>query len=109
MMLTYLDGEYIANKHEYFGWISFCRSFSTTNLSGPLPPELGNLTNLQQLLVSVTYLLFSLAINLGCSEHYKSVPCSYVTYYMFGRYVSSSGASGDFPSTITRLKYLRTL
>uniref|UniRef100_A0A0E0AS38 non-specific serine/threonine protein kinase n=1 Tax=Oryza glumipatula TaxID=40148 RepID=A0A0E0AS38_9ORYZ len=72
-------------------------SLAINPLSGPLPKELGNLTNLISLGISLNNFTSNLPEELGNLTKLEQM------------YIDSSGFSGPFPSTISKLKKLKIL
>uniref|UniRef100_A0A0E0LS89 non-specific serine/threonine protein kinase n=1 Tax=Oryza punctata TaxID=4537 RepID=A0A0E0LS89_ORYPU len=72
-------------------------SLAINPLSGPLPKELGNLTNLISLGISLNNFTGNLPEELGNLTKLEQL------------YIDSSGFSGPFPSTISKLKKLKIL
>uniref|UniRef100_A0A0E0EJ09 non-specific serine/threonine protein kinase n=1 Tax=Oryza meridionalis TaxID=40149 RepID=A0A0E0EJ09_9ORYZ len=72
-------------------------SLAINPLSGPLPKELGNLTNLISLGISLNNFTGNLPEELGNLTKLEQM------------YIDSSGFSGPFPSTISKLKKLKIL
>ncbi|XP_015695988.2 probable LRR receptor-like serine/threonine-protein kinase At1g56140 [Oryza brachyantha] len=72
-------------------------SLAINPLSGPLPKELGNLTNLMSLGISLNNFTGKLPEELGNLTKLEQL------------YIDSSGFSGPFPSTFSKLKNLKIL
>uniref|UniRef100_A0A0D9ZWD0 non-specific serine/threonine protein kinase n=1 Tax=Oryza glumipatula TaxID=40148 RepID=A0A0D9ZWD0_9ORYZ len=84
----------------------FGKAFPFNALSGPLPKELGNLTNLLSLGISFNNFSGQLPEELGNMTNLQQM----ITLQSFNnRYIDSCGFSGPFPSTFSKLQNLKIL
>uniref|UniRef100_A0A0D9ZHD1 Leucine-rich repeat-containing N-terminal plant-type domain-containing protein n=1 Tax=Oryza glumipatula TaxID=40148 RepID=A0A0D9ZHD1_9ORYZ len=80
-----------------FGTCCIKTELASNRLSGPLPKELGNLTNLLSLGINLNNFSGELPEEVGNMTKLQQL------------YIYSSGFSGPFPSTISKLKNLKLL